>query len=362
MVSIPWRLSNWSQKCWPLHNILVRPFRHSKPTDCFIYSIHFSGQPYGSLVDVINIVEDAFGGVLDNAQRAALARREFTEDCAHILRVGKKFPKADAKAFVKKLREFITTTARRRVSLSTGYFFDVRLGGTEHRARPADFYFALAGTQPGLYVAKVYGSDATAVASKEWQLSERLHGGGKLDFIVKYIDNIDAGSGRRALMMPFFARNLEQLLHREFHSLPTPEWLLQHVSTSVLRALVALHDLGIAHCDVKADNVMFTSESSPVLIDLGSATPFGEEIEEGVPMDVALGYDGPSAPIIDLHGLASTLWFAAHTHSSLPPSADALRSAADAEAAGSKAMRAISAILSSASAKDALEKCVEIWK
>jgi hypothetical protein len=63
---------------------------------------------------------------------------------------------------------------------------------------------------------------------------------------------------------------------------------------------------------VKPDNIIFNGEGAAVLLDLGSATPFGKDVAEGLPVHAALGYDGPSAAVLDLNGLSCALWVAAH--------------------------------------------------
>jgi uncharacterized membrane protein YgcG len=123
---------------------------------------------------------------------------------------------------------------------------------------------------------------------------------------------LDIGGGRLALIMPLFARTLQQLALKLHSHVPLPPGLLLRVLADVLGALALLHAAGLAHCDVKADNVMLTLEGRAVLIDLASATPFGQAIEEGLPRELALGYDGPAAPVQDANGLASLLWALLH--------------------------------------------------
>jgi serine/threonine protein kinase len=112
--------------------------------------------------------------------------------------------------------------------------------------------------------------------------------------------------------MPLYVRTLQQLALQLFSHVPLPPVLLLRVLADVLGALLLLHAARLAHCDVKADNVMLTAEGRAVLIDLASATPFGQDMEEGLPPELTLGFSGPAAPEQDVHGLACMLWALLH--------------------------------------------------
>jgi serine/threonine protein kinase len=43
----------------------------------------------------------------------------------------------------------------------------------------------------------------------------------------------------------------------------------------IIRALLHIHDLGIAHSDVRMDNVLFDHQARAVLCDFSAASPFG---------------------------------------------------------------------------------------
>lgn len=49
----------------------------------------------------------------------------------------------------------------------------------------------------------------------------------------------------------------------------------------IVDGLKHLHSLGMAHNDVNPSNVMLDEEDRPVIVDLGSCTPFGERLTEG---------------------------------------------------------------------------------
>ena len=129
--------------------------------------------------------------------------------------------------------------------------------------------------------------------------------------VVRYSDRFDLGRGRAALFMPMYARSLHQLVHESHVAAPLPAMLLLHAARDVLRGLALMHAAGVAHCDVKADNVMFDGAGAATLIDLGAATPFGKPTREGAPEAMALGLSvARGSASVDLACLASTLWWA----------------------------------------------------
>jgi len=322
------------------------------------------------MADVIRLVENASCGTLNQQQRNLLSRRDFSEDCAYVLRFGSALDKSYAKRLVKKLTNIITTTTRRRISTASGYYFDGRLGGTEARQRPSDLYFVLSCNDPALLIGKVYSADLAPIATKEWELSTQLDGSSVLgrDRIVTYSNCFDVGGHRMALIMPVYIRTLEQLVRHEFSGLPTPAWLLKEVVLGILQALTVLHALFTAHCDVKPDNIMFTSFARAVLIDLGSATTFGAEITEGAPASVVMDHGDVSDARIDLVGLASTIWITVNGRGPSCTTVAGLAAAAQKEAVNVSAssvnrtaMQAIVVILGSASANQALTDCTRLF-
>lgn len=81
----------------------------------------------------------------------------------------------------------------------------------------------------------------------------------------------------------------------------------------MLRGLALLHSQRIAHCDVKADNIMFSAAGVATLIDLGAACAFGLPVREGVPPDMALGENvDVASAAVDRISLAVSCWWAAH--------------------------------------------------
>ena len=222
--------------------------------------------------------------------------------------------------------------------------------------------------------------DAPAVtADGEWRVSLLLDaaaaaapaGAVLLDRarVVRYSNRFDLGRGRAALFMPLYARSLHQLVHESHTAAPLPAALLLRTARDVLRGLALMHAAGLAHCDVKPDNVMLDGAGAATLIDLGAATPFGNPTREGAPESMALGLSvSLGSASVDLACLASTLWWASQrveppggAGSSPARLADvaerAAVAAAGAEANGGapEVLRAIAAILRADSAAAALD-------
>ena len=173
--------------------------------------------------------------------------------------------------------------------------------------------------------------------------------------VVRYSDSFDLGRGRTALFMPLYACSLHGLVHKSHVGAPLPAAFLVRMATDVLQGLVLLHAAGFAHCDVKADNIMFDGASAATLIDLGAATRFGDTTREGAPESLALGRDVTVASaVVDLACLASTLWWAARCEVGAPVGTSADSLAAQADGAGGPVMCAVAAILRAASAAEAL--------
>ncbi len=155
--------------------------------------------------------------------------------------------------------------------------------------------------------------------------------------------------------MPLYVCSLHGLVHESRVSVPLPATFLVRMVTDVLRGLVLLHAAGFAHCDVKADNILFDGASAATLIDLGAATRIGGTTREGAHKLLALGRDVTVASAnVDLACLASTLWWAARCEVGAPVGMSADLLAAQAVGAGGPVMCAIAVILRAASAAEAL--------
>lgn len=242
-----------------------------------------------------------------------------------------------------------TTTRRRLSSLPgpAGLYLDGLLKGADTRGRPSDLFYAVRVEDGAVGAAKVFYTPAplpgagpgAASAGAEWRVSQQLDAvaptaGAELrQHVVRYSSRFELGSGREALFMPLYVRSLQQLVEEAHVAVPLPVRCLLRTARDVLRGLALLHAAELSHCDVKADNIMFSADGTATLIDLGAAAKFGAEVVEGMPPEMALDADiihGNATA--DLVGLACTLWWALHrtlpvsgtTRLSLAARADAL--------------------------------------
>ena len=77
-----------------------------------------------------------------------------------------------------------------------------------------------------------------------------------------------------------------------------PEFYLRYIFTKVILALHKLHKAGVAHRDLKAENIMLTSDFRVVLIDAGHWVPTHGDGGYYVTDQQILGTPGYRAPEI----------------------------------------------------------------
>lgn len=175
--------------------------------------------------------------------------------------------------------------------------------------------------------AKIYLLDDTST-SKNKAAAEREQKYGELivstrpdcNTIVQYVKVGSLVDGRPYIIMPFYFVSVANLLTwftaRSHRHLATSA--LARVALGLASALHVLHGLGLAHCDVKPENVMLRADGVPVLVDLAAVTPFGETPfettsdwilpEPGVASELA----ARSSASLDLRCLAATVFVAMH--------------------------------------------------
>lgn len=296
----------------------------------------------------------------------ALTKPEYTQQRADI-REGA-FNAKRARLLVQLLRTRITTGTMRRLSLSPhGVFFDGPLSVSERQG--VSVFYAVRNSDSVIGVLKVYypSDSPTASAEREWGVSQLLDDFAQSEpllpyrrHVVRYSDRLDLGRGRIGLFMPAYIRSLENLMsHTAVPHLSLPDTFLLSTARSVLRGLAVMHAAGIAHCDVKSDNIMFDGDGTATLIDLGAATKLGEFVYEGIPRSMSLGLaiDRGDARV-DLASLATTLWWAAYGYLDVGNSVHVLRDRAAVKALlGSHhgiVASAVAAILNAGTAVEAL--------
>ena len=268
----------------------------------------------------------------------------------------------------------LTATRHRLSTLSGGLYLNELIQGCETRGRPTDLFYAVrvedgtVGAAKIFYQPLVYEEPNLASAEFEWSVSGRLDAAavGPLQpfrvHVARYSDKVDLGNNRTALFMPAYTRSFQSIVWESPMAVTLPAPFLLRTARDVLRGLVLLHSVELAHCDVKGDNIMYASNGSATLIDLGAVTEFGKPMKEGIPPVMAMGISlEVGRAEVDLVGLASTLWLALyHVYPTIDttPQAFAQRakeSAATDASPASRVLQAVSRILLAVNAADALE-------
>ena len=329
-----------------------------------------SGGGVSSFEADVALLEDALHRTLTPAQRDAFRSDNF-DGVRAALREGRfASDRAQSALLLAQLDGLVRTTTQRRLSSAeNGLCLDGLLVSGGARGRAADIFCAVRVADGAMGAAKVFyaappGSDAGdggSAADGEYAVSRLVDAaaaapaGAWRARVVRYSDRFVLGRGRSALFMPLYARSLHALVHASHAAAPLPAAFLLRAAVDVLRGLALLHGAGWAHCDVKADNVMFDGAGAATLIDLGAATRLGERTREGAPEALALGRDvAVASAAVDLACLAATLWWAARREAGVRAGATAEALAERADEAGGDVARAVAAILRAASAAEAL--------
>ncbi len=94
---------------------------------------------------------------------------------------------------------------------------------------------------------------------------------------------------------------------------PTDLSLLTHIFHQTALALVALHQQGYVHCDLKPNNILVSAAGGVKIIDLGQACPIGSVKEriQGTPDFIAPEQvrREPVSPQTDIYNLGATFYF-----------------------------------------------------
>lgn len=100
-------------------------------------------------------------------------------------------------------------------------------------------------------------------------------------------------------------------LLRRLQTMKAPQSIRIAWYRDMLRALVHLHKLEIAHADVRLDNFLYHSEGAIVLCDFTCSRPFGQDNPSATSPSENLGVNGPSqivSDITDRFALASVIF------------------------------------------------------
>ncbi|XP_013383586.1 rhodopsin kinase-like [Lingula anatina] len=100
------------------------------------------------------------------------------------------------------------------------------------------------------------------------------------DFVLGLVHSFDVRPELTVLISEICPMDLEALkeyCERNFDAVPLR--MVQFIATCVCKAIDHLHQLHMAHCDIKDNNVLISQQGIPKLCDLGSAHPLTEDGE-----------------------------------------------------------------------------------
>jgi serine/threonine protein kinase len=128
---------------------------------------------------------------------------------------------------------------------------------------------------------------------KEYEISETMRTRGLESHpnIARYmgatVEQTDVGDAVMIASEWVNGKPLSSLLQRAQDKLPLEERLLfaQHTMHYALQGLLKFEEIGIAHHDIKPDNILFDyGIKQPKIIDVGNATPYGHQQTMGMPL------------------------------------------------------------------------------
>ena len=142
-----------------------------------------------------------------------------------------------------------------------------------------------------------------AIISAEFEKSNMLHAQQRCITVLQATEHLLLTKDRSALICPYFPSSVAVFPHGEC-DLP----IVINVAMCTLASIRAFANVGLSHGDIKPANLMLTGDSQLViLIDFGSAVPFGDIIKE---TSMHWGRDCPPTSSIryDMTCLASVLY------------------------------------------------------
>ena len=155
----------------------------------------------------------------------------------------------------------------------------------------------------------LYGQkDAEPVALKRLVKSdeiERLQYLSTLNISCPTIIKFELIQNNQYVLMPRLISNILE------GNLTTPSAQIR-LCTDMISAVEYLHNLGLAHMDIKPANIGVNEQGTCILLDIGNATTIGnraEVTEEFVPLDFAVSRRGElvASPAVDFGLIAATL-------------------------------------------------------
>lgn len=137
----------------------------------------------------------------------------------------------------------------------------LRRGGT------ATLYSGRRSDDGGTVVLKVFDSDQTSAADRQWSVAKRLDG---VPGALPVLDRLSLEDGRTVVVIPYVAGG--SLADHSTRFGPMPDSEVARIGASLASTLQGSHDAGILHRDLKPSNVLLGEDGSPILSDFDAAT------------------------------------------------------------------------------------------
>ena len=210
--------------------------------------------------------------------------------------------KAIAQKLIMQIKNYVRTSTNLKID-SHGYRFNGLLSGVLGQASTI-ICSAFNGTT--VYCAKL-GSAATI--TREVNVAKIIKASGESPFLMPIITDFPIDAERHCMISPLYAMPLSTLVALHPKGIRDPI-IIKNILTSMLQALKCFEKAKYCHADIKPANIMACThghDGGLVLIDYGSAVPYGEMIQAytaAYALDVA-----PEGSLqFDLTCLASTIF------------------------------------------------------
>jgi len=206
-----------------------------------------------------------------------------------------------ADAVYNMLKAYIKTSTRKNLYTGYGYIFDGRISSCVGQ-QETSLYTVYRSSS--VYCGKVF-TNARASFELERDVAVRVQSIVPCESLIKVIKSIDIDAERKALIIDLYPRSASDYVN--CHKLS--DEAVTKIGFCVLAAMIALHECGYSHCDIKPGNIMLCGASGKaVLIDLGACVKMGSGVVQCTkpyPLDAC---DNPISPEFDLCCLASTIF------------------------------------------------------
>jgi len=173
-------------------------------------------------------------------------------------------------ALIRVARTHLSSTTVKSLSTDTKYIID----GFITTTGKASLYYAFLDGKP--LCVKIMG---VSDSPQEITISKII---GQNPWIVNVIDTFKICDDLMAIVMPVYHKSAEDLVKiwRTKEAFNAPPQAIVDIFFSILSGLLHLASKNICHSDIKTENLMMRNDGLAIMIDLGAAVQYGEEVFE----------------------------------------------------------------------------------